>query len=142
MLTLQIGQCGNQLGHAFFQRLAEEEHRGAVATSAFFRTRDDDNGRLGGAASARRVARAVLIDMEPKVVAQSLRLASESSVWEYDARNTFAQQSGSGNNWAYGYMVHGEQHYDTLHDLVQRVRKSMDGKAVGYGRGLRSLSLT
>ncbi|KAJ0392878.1 hypothetical protein P43SY_001897 [Pythium insidiosum] len=142
MLTLQIGQCGNQLGHALFQRLAEDDER--AARSAFFRSPEGvDRVR----SPARRVARAVLIDMEPKVVSQCLRRATPSAAWEYDARNTFAQQSGSGNNWAFGYMAHGERHYDALHDLVQREAERCDllhtvlalqSVAGGTGSGLGS----
>ncbi|KAJ0397830.1 hypothetical protein ATCC90586_002806 [Pythium insidiosum] len=142
MLTLQIGQCGNQLGHALFQRLAEDDER--ATRSAFFRSPEGvDRAR----SPARRVARAVLIDMEPKVVSQCLRRATPSAAWEYDARNTFAQQSGSGNNWAFGYMAHGERHYDALHDLVQREAERCDllhtvlalqSVAGGTGSGLGS----
>lgn len=53
------------------------------------------------------VPRSVLIDMESKVVAQSVASARRSEYWRYSDEQQFSQKSGSGNNWAYGYCVHG-----------------------------------
>uniref|UniRef100_K3WCH0 Tubulin/FtsZ GTPase domain-containing protein n=1 Tax=Globisporangium ultimum (strain ATCC 200006 / CBS 805.95 / DAOM BR144) TaxID=431595 RepID=K3WCH0_GLOUD len=176
MLTVQIGQCGNQLGHALFQKLADESSpRDALfrraGDSAFFRsaasyasdcsiaTSDDD----------KRAARAVLIDMEPKVIQQCLKqtsavparrtmtsrvlssplspLQSAGLQWQYDASNTFTKQSGSGNNWAYGYTVHGTQNQSDLLDLIQTELERCDlhkgflvlqSVAGGTGSGLGS----
>ena len=44
------------------------------------------------------VARAVLIDMEPKVIQQALKHADSSGSFAYDHKRTFYRQSGSGNN--------------------------------------------
>lgn len=54
-------------------------------------------------------ARAVLVDMEPKVVQGALRHAKRhgKGTWAFDSRRTFSRQSGSGNNWAAGYCTHG-----------------------------------
>lgn len=49
------------------------------------------------------VARAVLVDMEPKVISQTLSIAARSGYWKYDDRSHFCQKQGSGNNWANGY---------------------------------------
>lgn len=48
------------------------------------------------------VARAVLIDMEPKVINQTLSKAAQSGRWKYGQHTSFCQKQGSGNNWAYG----------------------------------------
>ncbi|KDO16606.1 hypothetical protein SPRG_17885 [Saprolegnia parasitica CBS 223.65] len=53
IVTLQLGQCGNQLGYALFDKLATELEA-PLEMDIFFR----------GPSST---ARAVLIDMEPKV---------------------------------------------------------------------------
>lgn len=118
MLTVQVGQCGNQLGRALFAKLAAEtestDSDSLCGSSGFFRSPSD--GRDGGGAARR--ARAVLIDMEPKVVQQCMQ---PQGGWAYDPRNTLTQQSGSGNNWAYGYAVHGAQAESALLDLIQAV---------------------
>lgn len=146
MLTLQIGQCGNQLGRALFDKLAHEEQQADAEptghySSAFFRS--------SAASPSQRIARAVLIDMEPKVVQQCLRSsASSASAWSYDASNTFTKQSGSGNNWAYGYTTHGARHEEALLDLLQSEAERCDlvkgfltlqSVAGGTGSGLGSL---
>lgn len=48
------------------------------------------------------VARAVLVDMEPKVIKQSISKANQSGRWRYGEASSFCQKQGSGNNWANG----------------------------------------
>ena len=83
LVTVQLGQCGNQIGRQFWQQaLAEhaqncDNERYDAAMSAFFRNVDArvipprDLG-LGSPISALR-ARAVLVDMEEGPVAETLR---------------------------------------------------------------------
>ncbi|KAF1789683.1 Tubulin/FtsZ, GTPase domain [Phytophthora cactorum] len=107
MLALQVGQCGNQLGRALFDKLAEEEDATSSRDSAFFHSPEDFcNERSVVRASNTRRARAVLIDMEPKVIQQCYKPSKSrkaASAWEYEPKNSFTRQSGSGNNWASGY---------------------------------------
>lgn len=63
--------------------------------------------------------RSVLIDMEPKVIAQSMQCAKQSGVWTYSNKQCFSQKSGSGNNWSYGYVVHGEKCDSSIEELVR-----------------------
>lgn len=120
MLTVQIGQCGNQLGAALFQQLAQEtKDQDEELLGSFFRPSS------GGERDSKpqRVARAVLIDMEPKVVAQCMATPA-SSLWGYDTRNAFTKQSGSGNNWSLGYTYHrGTQ---TEYELLELVRSEAE----------------
>lgn len=48
------------------------------------------------------VARALLVDMEPKVINRSMSMAAKSGRWSYGASSHFSQKQGSGNNWANG----------------------------------------
>lgn len=154
IVTLQLGQCGNQLGHEFFATLAREA---AVAESAtrnssieaapvdellpkFFR--HGSSGRQGavgaamGGDEARHeddlavpVARSVLVDMEPKVIWQVVERASRSREpgrWRYNPDGSFARASGAGNNWAYGYAVHGPAASDTVMELVRKEVEQCD----------------
>jgi tubulin delta len=133
--TCRLGQCGNQVGGAFFEQLSQLLHepiapKPSRASSArhlhigastlryvppiertpfqldvaarFFR-----NARRKAAAPANAdeaaavalpVARAVLVDMEPKVIQQALSAAGRSSTFSYDSKRSFYRQSGSGNN--------------------------------------------
>ncbi|KAL3656493.1 hypothetical protein V7S43_018640 [Phytophthora oleae] len=127
MLTLQVGQCGNQLGRALFDKLAVEESADISRDSAFFRSPGDfSNDRSVVNTSNARRARAVLIDMEPKVIQQCYRPTQSGEVlaagaWEYGPKSTFTRQSGSGNNWASGYKAQGTQEESELLDLLQSV---------------------
>ena len=69
----------------------------------------------------RRHARAVLVDMEPKVVDRAVVSAASSRAnWCYAPGCWFSQQSGSGNNWARGYNSYGPTFASTVCELVRR----------------------
>ena len=130
VITVQVGQCGNQVGSRFWD-LALREHAawssGIAAydepMSTFFRHVDARSGAplaLGDGTvpiSSLR-ARAVMVDTEEGVVSQVLR----SPLAElFDRSQVLADVSGAGNNWA-----HGHEHYGPLHrdGLLERVRRA------------------
>ncbi|XP_010766660.1 tubulin delta chain-like, partial [Notothenia coriiceps] len=98
VVTVQLGQCGNQVGQQLLHSLlcdAQDGQRKELCTASrerFFH--QDTHGEL--------VARAVLIDMEPKVINQSISRAARSGMWRYGETSHFSQKQGSGNNWANG----------------------------------------
>ena len=57
--------------------------------------------------------------MEPKVVSQSMARAQQSRHWRYSEKQQFSQKSGSGNNWAYGYAVHGPRCDQSIEDIIR-----------------------
>jgi tubulin delta len=70
VITVQLGQCGNQLGFSLFETLAAELDRqeyGVDGWETFFRPAAAAAGRRDKACTAR----AVLVDMEPKVPGRS-----------------------------------------------------------------------
>ncbi|EFJ14935.1 hypothetical protein SELMODRAFT_119333 [Selaginella moellendorffii] len=97
VVVLQLGQGGNQYGLALFNALASS--RGSPLPCEFF----EESGSRGELPRAR----ALLIDMEPKVVAAVTRKANGGGAWKYDSRSCFTLDSGSGNNWAAGYCSNG-----------------------------------
>uniref|UniRef100_A0A0G4HD30 Tubulin delta chain n=1 Tax=Chromera velia CCMP2878 TaxID=1169474 RepID=A0A0G4HD30_9ALVE len=148
IVTVQLGQCGNQLGASVLDALADEWGRAksplvrqAIRETffqevpgksrekdqPFFQERErwkggerDGQSELPSPEEDReRVARAVLIDMEPKVVRACLRKHTQGCTavnsrerekrlrWRYNPRSSFCQQSGSANNWAHGFYKHG-----------------------------------
>ncbi|XP_030007082.1 tubulin delta chain [Sphaeramia orbicularis] len=116
VVTVQLGQCGNQVGQELFDILcrdAQDGQRTPYCTASWERFfHQTTHGEL--------VARAVLIDMEPKVVNQSRAKAERSGQWRYGDTSHFSQKQGSGNNWANGYCVHGPRHRAVVEDLVRR----------------------
>ncbi|XP_069740690.1 tubulin delta chain isoform X2 [Narcine bancroftii] len=117
LVVVQLGQCGNQVGQQLFEVVStdgqngwsESKHYWNISRERFFNS--DTDGIP--------VARAVLVDMEPKVISHSMCKAANSGHWRYGAQSAFCQKQGSGNNWASGFCVHGPRHEEVLMDLVQ-----------------------
>ncbi|XP_068834365.1 tubulin delta chain isoform X2 [Capricornis sumatraensis] len=129
IVTVQLGQCGNQIGFEVFDALFNDSHcpRGlcskreneayqASCKERFFS--EEENGVP--------LARAVLVDMEPKVINQTLSKAARSGRWKYGQHSCFCQKQGSGNNWAYGYSVHGPRHEESIMNLIRKEVEKCD----------------
>ena len=72
-------------------------------------------------------ARAVMVDMESKVIAQTLTDAKRSRIWKYPDKQQFCQKRGSGNNWAHGYCLHGPKTKDSVMNMVRKEVEKCDG---------------
>ena len=134
VLTLQLGQCGNQIGGELFSLLVEDATRlkpqfisktvdkrlcteyEEEAMERFFNIAKD--GKLE--------ARAVMIDMEAKVISQTLSDAKKSGKWSYPKGQQFCQKRGSGNNWANGFCKHGPKSVESVLEMVQRELEKCD----------------
>eukprot|EP00922_Rhytidocystis_sp_ex-Travisia-forbesii_P025905 GHVS01037995.1.p1 GENE.GHVS01037995.1~~GHVS01037995.1.p1 ORF type:complete len:153 (-),score=22.95 GHVS01037995.1:89-547(-) len=140
LITIQVGQCGNQVGCRFWD-IALQEHAkyntsGMFddAMSSFFRnvdTRYEDPVEVGGKSGSQPVrslkARAVLIDMEEGVVNNVMK----SSLAElFDTRQFVTDVSGAGNNWAYGHDVYGPQYKEELLGKIRRTVEQCDSLQV------------
>ncbi|KAA0701884.1 Tubulin delta chain [Triplophysa tibetana] len=116
IVSLQVGQCGNQIGHELFNAISGDcngpnrKTYSECSNERFFH--ESPTGEL--------VARSVLVDMEPKVVAQTISKACKSGRWRYGDEAYFSQKQGSGNNWANGFCVHGPRHKEVVEELVRR----------------------
>ncbi|XP_074642872.1 tubulin delta chain-like [Tubulanus polymorphus] len=129
LVTIQVGQCGNQIGSQLFSTIADDmlmKNPGISASSndnyiqqaqrTFFNT-SIISGPTENQESLK--ARAVMVDMEPKVIAQVQEEAKMSKVWSYSERQQFCHKRGSGNNWAHGFCTHGPQAREIILNLVQ-----------------------
>ena len=109
---------------------------------SFFREKSHKNPATS--TKTQWVPRAVLLDMEPKVINSLVRSrrhvdkvqnsgASPSTgkhdravparpkfSWHYEVERTLCHQIGSGNNWALGYNVHGAEFSEAALDVVRR----------------------
>lgn len=134
VVSLQLGQCGNQIGGELFNTLIDDasklnpqfisknvdhkvnhEYEEEVLERFFSRDRT-------GAANAR----AVMIDMESKAISQTLLEAKNSGKWTYPLGQQFCQKRGSGNNWAHGFLEHGPKSSDTVLEMVQKEVEKCD----------------
>ncbi|MGH0159944.1 UNVERIFIED_CONTAM: hypothetical protein FKN15_046223 [Acipenser sinensis] len=129
IVTVQLGQCGNQIGQELFNVISSDAHssRGqcpkteSEAYSICSQERFFSEGQNGAAS-----ARAVLVDMEPKVISHTISTAAKSGRWKYGDQSSFCQKQGSGNNWANGFCVHGPRHEEDIMDLVRREVEKCD----------------
>ena len=134
-ITIQIGQCGNQIGCRFWD-LALREHASVnkkgvfdEALSSFFRN-VEIKSKASNFESLREIplgkgneqiqnlrARAVLIDSEEGVV-NSIMKGPLSEV--FDHHQYVTDVSGAGNNWAVGHMYYGQKYNDSIRELVRK----------------------
>ncbi|XP_047565279.1 tubulin delta chain isoform X3 [Lutra lutra] len=129
VVTVQLGQCGNQIGFEVFDALYTDSHcpqglcskreNEAYQASCKERFFSEEENEVP-------IARAILVDMEPKVTNQTLSKAAQSGRWKYGQHSCFCQKQGSGNNWAYGYSVHGPRHEESIMNLIQKEVEKCD----------------
>ncbi|RLO14032.1 hypothetical protein DYB28_013862, partial [Aphanomyces astaci] len=126
IITLQVGQCGNQIGSEFWKQLCVEHGispdgivqdyatQGNDRKDVFFYQADDEH----------YIPRALLMDLEPRVI-NSIMNSSYRNL--YNPENTFIAKDGggAGNNWASGYNQ-GEQHHDLLMEMIDREADGSD----------------
>ena len=153
IVTVHTGQCGNQIGARLWQMLlAEHASAGPIydsAASCMFANLDSKTGAVLAAndpVSALK-ARAVLVDMETGVINQTLRSPIGPL---FDSTQTVTDVSGSGNNWAHGYVEYGRLYSEAISDLVRTQLELCDscgaimcvnsiGGGTGSGLGSRIL---
>ncbi|XP_033333192.2 tubulin epsilon chain [Megalopta genalis] len=142
-VTVQVGQCGNQIGSAFWPlalyeygvqtgctgvNLPKIQRNDAKKTDdlfdafhSFFVLPDTAHGTsfksIADIKKAKVKARAVLIDMEDTVIA-GLKRGPLHHLYEQACIVT--NYPGSANNWAVGYHDHGTTYHDKLEDTVRR----------------------
>lgn len=117
VLTLQFGQCGNQIGHHLFSLISQDlKHSNSCysseCTERWFRIKPDDTC----------VARAVLVDTEQKVITEvNKKQWAAGSEWKYDEANIIAHSDGgTGNNWAYGHVKKGPELKEMIMESVRK----------------------
>ncbi|XP_060063071.1 tubulin delta chain-like [Ylistrum balloti] len=115
---LHVGQCGNQVGHAFWKKV-DKDH--IVKESRSFVQSDDKQ-------------RSIHVDSEPKV------LRKISKGLKIREGNIVCGKRGRGTNWALGYYGNQrEQHL--LEDSLERVRMEVE-KCDNYGGCIMMHSLS
>lgn len=116
VIIIQVGQCGNQLGLQIFSDLIQEmklspESLSYITKETFFHYKTNDiSGDL--------YANAILIDMESKVIEKSINEANNRD-FKFNDKFVIKKQSGSGNNWANGFLNHGPSIENEFIDKVQ-----------------------
>ena len=130
IITLQVGQCGNQIGGEFWKQLCLEHGITPDGTlrelpngvkeqndrkDVFFYQSDDEH----------YIPRALLIDLEPRVVNKLAHVGPYQAL--FNPENLFVAQDGggAGNNWASGFRQ-GEEHHEVVLDMMDRESDNSD----------------
>jgi tubulin gamma len=150
LITLQAGQCGNQIGNEFWKLLCAEHGisqdgileefatEGGDRKDVFFYQADDEH----------YIPRALLLDLEPRVINNILTSPYANL---YNPENIFmsSEGGGAGNNWGHGYDS-GQKVYEEIMDMIDREADGSDSLegfmvlhsiAGGTGSGLGSFLL-
>uniref|UniRef100_A0A8C7XAX9 Tubulin gamma chain n=1 Tax=Oryzias sinensis TaxID=183150 RepID=A0A8C7XAX9_9TELE len=150
IITLQLGQCGNQIGFEFWKQLCAEHGispegiveefatEGTDRKDVFFYQADDEH----------YIPRAVLLDLEPRVIHSILNSPYANL---YNPENIYLSEhgGGAGNNWASGYSQ-GKKIQEDIFDIIDREADGSDSLegfvlchsiAGGTGSGLGSYLL-
>ncbi|TMW56536.1 hypothetical protein Poli38472_006546 [Pythium oligandrum] len=123
-IFVHVGQCGNQVGDAFW-RLTESVYEAPATSTASL------SAKQAAASRARRKetpptlyreqlyhpqsgkARCILVDTEPKVIRSMLEARQHKATGSgsvFVPAHVHFEQSGRGNNWAMGYNLQTHRH--------------------------------
>ena len=126
IITLQVGQCGNQIGMEFWKQIALEHGIGpdgmledyAAAGSGgdrkdvFFYQADDEHF----------IPRSLQLDLEPRVI-NAILASPYRSLYNPENFYVSVEGGGAGNNWASGF-----HQASTVHDeLMDKIDREADG---------------
>lgn len=125
IVSLQAGQCGNQMGAAFWETISAEH--GIDPSGTYIGSSDTQRERIGvyysEGAEGRFVPRAVMLDLEPGVL-HNLRASKLGPMFRPD--NFVFGKSGAGNNWAKGHYTEGAELIEAVLDVVHREAEACD----------------
>ncbi|KKA29206.1 hypothetical protein TD95_000952 [Thielaviopsis punctulata] len=125
IVHLQTGQCGNQIGAAFWQTISGEH--GLDSNGVYNGTSELQLERMNvyfnEASGNKYVPRAVLVDLEPGTM-DAVRAGPFGQLFRPD--NFIFGQSGAGNNWAKGHYTEGAELVDQVLDVVRREAEGCD----------------
>lgn len=126
IITVQTGQCGNQIGLEFWKQLCEEhgiDAEGLVKDIAlngedrrdvFFYQSDDDY----------YIPRAILVDLEEKVL-NKIKKSKYRKLYNPENFYIGNDGAGAGNLWASGY-ANGEKYRDDIEEILDREADGCD----------------
>lgn len=151
ILTLQVGQCGNQVGNQYWDRLCREHGISTADGTRQPLQREPpllDTPEIFYSTSAngtRYTPRAILLDLEPGVIGRTPLNGL------FNPRNVYVLHEGSssGNSWLMGFQ-HASEHAEHLLEMVDRELDACDNLdafqlvhlvAGGTGSGMGSFLL-
>ena len=126
IITLCVGQCGNQIGSEFWKQITAEHGIRPNGVPEEFALEGDDRKDVFfyEADDARFVPRALLLDLEPRVV-NNIQNSQHRDL--FNPENIFVSKEGggAGNNWASGHRQ-AEENAELLADMLDREADNSD----------------
>jgi len=125
IVHIQAGQCGNQIGAKFWEKMSEEH---GISPEGTYQGENPIqleriNVYFSEGQAGRYVPRAVLTDLEPGTM-DAIRSGPFGKLFRPD--NFVFGQSGAGNNWAKGHYTEGAELVDAIMDVVRKETESTD----------------
>ena len=120
-VTIQVGQCGNQIGNEFWKLMLQEHETTPdtdEALSAFFRFSPQKDGKTHA-----MKARALLIDMECGPLQETMRSPLGAL---FDETQFVMDVYGAGNNFAHGFCEYGPRYRSNFEEGVRRNAEHCD----------------
>jgi len=130
IVHVQVGQCGNQIGNAFWSTMGAEHKLEANGKFKGKPEEGDNQLRLDKidvyyqeAGTMRFVPRACLVDLEPGIM-DVIKASPMGALFKPD--NMCFGASGAGNNWAKGHYTEGAELIDEAVDIIRRETEGCD----------------
>lgn len=151
ILSIHVGQCGNQIADRYWRLLLREHGLTEAGTLKDGNTTASANTNMEvffhKVRDGKYIPRAILVDLEPGVIA---RIEGGDMAQLFDESCIIRKIPGAANNWARGYNVEGERIIDQIMNVIDAAvekTKSLQGFMMthsiggGSGSGLGSLIL-
>lgn len=150
IVSIQTGQCGNQMGTKFWEMCSHEhglDFDGSYNGESSLQM-ERLNVYFNESADKKYVPRAIMVDLEPGTM-DSIKASQIGSI--FNPNNFISGSSGAGNNWAKGHYTEGAELVDSVLDCVRKEAEECDclqgfqlshslGGGTGSGMGTLLLS--
>ncbi|KAL9656543.1 hypothetical protein ABK040_005305 [Willaertia magna] len=127
IITIQAGQCGNQIGREFWRRLCTEHGIGLDGILEDFATQgagDRKDVFFYQADDEHYIPRSILFDLEPRVL-QTISQGEFKNLFNPENICMPGDGGGAGNTWANGYTLAGKYH-EELMEIIDREADNSD----------------
>lgn len=127
IIHISAGQCGNQIGSAFWDTISKEHgidahgHRETPAPGS--EAAKEKLDVYYSESSNRYIPRAVMVDLEPATI-DNIRSGPLGSLFRPD--NFVNSLSSAGNNWAKGFYTEGSEVQEQVMEVIRREAENTD----------------
>ncbi|RXK40793.1 tubulin beta [Tremella mesenterica] len=125
IISLSVGQAGNQIGTAFWETVLAEH--GLDLSGKYIGNDPQQLAKVDvyftEASNKKYVPRSIQVDLEPGVV-DLVRAGNMANLFRPE---TFVHgESGAGNNWAKGYYTEGAELVESIQDVLRQQAENSD----------------